>query len=42
MDKNHLVMTSNDHCPTEIKDWDKTLDSNLGTGHEEANNIIMQ
>ena len=40
--KNHLVITSNDHCTTELKDGKKTLRSDLGTGHEEADNIIIQ
>ena len=41
-EKNCLVITSNDHCPTEIKDGKKTLRSDLGTGHEEDDNIIIQ
>ena len=41
-EKKFLVTTSNDHCPTKLKDGKKTLPSDLGTGHEEAGNIIQQ
>ena len=41
-EKNRLVITSNDHCPTEIKDGKKALHSDLDEGHEEAENIITQ
>ena len=41
-EKNRLVITSNDHCPTEIKDGKKTLHSDLDEGHAEAGNIITQ
>ena len=30
------------HCPTELKDEKKTLRSDLVTGHEESDNIIIQ
>ena len=39
---NHIVITSNYHCPTELKDGKKTLRSNLSEGHEEAGNVIIQ
>ena len=41
-EKNRLVITSNDHCSTDLKDAKKTLCSDLGTGHEEADTIIIQ
>ena len=41
-EKNRLVITSNNHCPTELKDEKKTLRSDLGTGHEDGDNIIIQ
>ena len=41
-EKNRLVITSNDHCPTELKDGKKILRSDLGTSHEEADNIVIQ
>ena len=33
-EKNRLAITSNDHCPTELKDEKKTFRSDSGTGHE--------
>ena len=41
-EKNRLVITSNDYCPTELKDGKKRLRSDLGKGYEEAGNIITQ
>ena len=41
-EKNRIVITSNDHRPAELKDGKKTLPSDLGTGHEEADNHIIQ
>ena len=41
-EKNRIVKTSNDHRPVELKDGKKTLRSYLGTGHEEADNHIIQ
>ena len=39
---NCLVLTSNDHSPTELIDGKKTLRSDLSTRHEEADNITIQ
>ena len=41
-EKNRLAITSNDHCPTELKDGKKKLPSDFGTGHEGAGNITIQ
>ena len=41
-EKKFLGTTSNDHCPTKLKDGKKTVPSDLCTGHEEAGNIIIQ
>ena len=41
-EQNRLVVTSNDHCPVELIGGEKTLCPDLGTGHEEADNIIIQ
>ena len=41
-EKNCLLITSNNHRPTELKYGKKTLYSDLGTGHEEDHNVMMQ
>ena len=41
IEKNRLVITSIDHFRTELKDGKKTPCSDLGTGHEKPDNIII-
>ena len=41
-EKNCLVITSTDNCPTELEDREKTSRPDLGTGCEETGNIIIK
>ena len=41
-EKNRLIITWNYHCATEPKNGKKALHSAAGTGHEDADNTIVQ